>query len=57
LCTRCECGDRIGCGIRFDQLPEGPGDSFNVTVSVYFVLNGKEVGTDCLKYEIHENDP
>lgn len=44
LCTRCECGDRIGCGIRFDQLPEGPGDPFSMTVSVYFVRNGKELG-------------
>ena len=37
LCTRCECGDRIGCGIGCDQLPEGPGDPFSMTVSVYFV--------------------
>jgi hypothetical protein len=33
----CECGDQIGCGIRFDQLLEGPGDSFSLMVCVYFV--------------------
>jgi hypothetical protein len=56
LCTGCECGDRIGCGIRFDQLPEGPGDPFSMTVSVYFVRNGKEVSTEHLKHEICQND-
>ncbi|XP_069697406.1 SPRY domain-containing protein 3-like isoform X1 [Periplaneta americana] len=45
LCTRCECGDRIGCGIKFDQVSEGRGDSFSTVVPVYFVRNGKELGT------------
>ncbi|PNF22199.1 SPRY domain-containing protein 3 [Cryptotermes secundus] len=45
LCTRCECGDRIGCGIRFDQLTEGRGDAICMMVPVYFVRNGKELGT------------
>jgi len=46
LCTRCECGDRIGCGIKFDQLSEERGDSFCPMVPVYFVRNGKEVSTE-----------
>ena len=43
LCTRCECGDRIGCGIKLDQISEARGDAFCTMVPVYFVRNGKEV--------------
>ncbi|PSN34268.1 SPRY domain-containing protein 3, partial [Blattella germanica] len=45
ISTRCECGDRIGCGIKFDQIMEGKGDPFLTIVPVYFVRNGKELGS------------
>jgi len=35
--THCEYGNRVGCGIRCDQLLDGPGDSLDMTVCVYFV--------------------
>lgn len=42
----CECGDRIGCGIKFDQVLEGRGDPFCTMVPVYFARNGKEVSAE-----------
>ncbi|XP_021931938.1 SPRY domain-containing protein 3-like isoform X2 [Zootermopsis nevadensis] len=46
LCIRCDCGDRIGCGIKFDQVLEGRGDPFCTMVPVYFARNGKELVTE-----------
>nr|CAD7400437.1 unnamed protein product [Timema cristinae] len=43
--VKCEIGDRIGCGIKFDQLSEAIEDPFCTLMPIYFVRNGRELGT------------
>lgn len=40
--TPCEVGDRVGCGIKFEQLLQDE-EAFRHVVPVFFTKNGKEV--------------
>ena len=40
FCCRCQAGDRIGCGVKFEAVAKGLQASM---VPVFFTRNGKEV--------------
>ena len=42
--SRCQAGDRIGCGVKFEAVAKNPGLQASM-VPVFFTRNGKEVGT------------
>ncbi|XP_063219657.1 SPRY domain-containing protein 3-like isoform X2 [Bacillus rossius redtenbacheri] len=43
--TKCEQGDRFGCGLKFDQVSDSGDEPFHTVIPVFFVRNGKELGT------------
>ena len=44
---KCQAGDRIGCGVKFDAISKNAGLSASM-VPVFFTKNGKEIGTQLM---------
>lgn len=44
---KCQAGDKVGCGVKFDAISKNPGLSASM-VPVFFTKNGKEIGTQLI---------
>ena len=44
---KCQVGDRVGCGVKFDAVAKNSGLSASM-VPVFFTKNGKEIGTQLI---------
>lgn len=46
--ARCNTGDRVGCGVKFDSVAKNPAPLHASLVPVFFTKNGKELGTQLI---------
>ena len=53
-CCRCQAGDRIGCGVKFEAVAKGLQASM---VPVFFTRNGKEVPKTLEENPLHKISP